>query len=83
MKLSILLMILVCTSAVALERDNTANLGDKLDANNIEASDELRVNEIPNKPDIIDQNKTPAHLEERQREEEFDPVEMEKLPRAN
>lgn len=57
----------------AITRDNTANIGDSLDANDVPAESELRVHEYPNKPDHLDKNKVPAKIEERQREEEIKP----------
>lgn len=55
------------------KRDNTANIGDQFDANEVPASEELRVHEFPNKPDHLDKNIIPAESEERQREEEIKP----------
>lgn len=58
-------------------RDNTANIGDKLDKNTISGSSELRKDEFPNRPDSVDKNKIPAEAEERMREEEIMPTEIE------
>lgn len=76
---TMLMLFFPIVSSWALERDNTANLGDKLDKNKVPAQQEMRIDELPNRPDSVDKNRIPAEAEERMREEEVQPVPIEKV----
>lgn len=67
--------LLVTTAVAQTSRPDTANLGDELDANDIPAREEIREEEMPNQPDIKDENATPAALEERLRQEQIEGAE--------
>lgn len=47
------------------------NLSDAVDANEIPAEQEQRQDEIINSPDVIDENKEPAILEDRKKKEKW------------
>jgi hypothetical protein len=47
------------------------NLSDAIDANEVPAENEERVDETINRPDVLDQNFTPSTLEEREKQEEW------------